>query len=204
MHVSRKQRRVVSVRRRIGVTAALAAYLIATVGVPMPAGAAKRHGTPFPCQSHACGCMSSGDCWENCCCHSPEQMLDWAHEHDVEPPARFLAKVREAESRRLAGSTATPAAKTSCCSQRSKQHSHNTCDAECDEHDSPAGVTFIVGSMARQCRGLADMWCTSGAALPFPSALCWQFQWDLVEWLPLETAGSLIDLSSPPVPPPRV
>jgi hypothetical protein len=80
---------------------ALAGYLIAVTGFPVPAAAAKRAGIPFPCQNNPCGCQTAEQCWSGCTCLTPEQRWAWAREHNVEPPpyaerpaARGCATVR--------------------------------------------------------------------------------------------------------------
>lgn len=41
----------------------------------------------YPCEHCGCGCASATECWSHCCCHTPEQRLQWAIEHGVMPPA---------------------------------------------------------------------------------------------------------------------
>jgi hypothetical protein len=77
-----------SLRRRLCAGLTLAAYLAAALGVPLPAsGRPKDSHTPFPCQNHACGCVTAEQCWTSCCCFTPEQRWAWALAHHVQPPA---------------------------------------------------------------------------------------------------------------------
>ena len=69
---------------------------------------------------------------------------------------------------------------------------------------SPGRTGLVIGALARQCRGLVDLWCASGAALPPPAAVDWQFQWNLVEWVALDRYLLPVCDLAPPVPPPRV
>lgn len=71
-----------------------AVYLIASLGVmPSPALLARWVGNAtegierYPCEDHACGCISAHECWTHCCCHTPHQRLVWAITHGVKPPA---------------------------------------------------------------------------------------------------------------------
>ncbi len=73
-----------------------AIYLVASLGVmPTPAIVARWLGVAistvegaerYPCEKHACGCVSALECWSNCCCHTPRQRLVWAITHGVQPP----------------------------------------------------------------------------------------------------------------------
>src|SRR4051794_16978264 len=73
-------------RRRLWAGVTLVAYLLAALGVPLPASARKEPGVPFPCQDHPCGCRTAEQCWAACCCFTPEQRIAWAQAHHVQPP----------------------------------------------------------------------------------------------------------------------
>ncbi len=188
------------------VAISLAAYLTTTIGVPMPASANKEHGVRYPCEDHACGCTTAAQCWDHCCCFTPEQKLIWAHEHHVEPPAHLAAEVAAATSFSLSHSTSQPpASRNTCCAKHSDHADHDHDGPSCHKHERPStGVTFVPGWMARKCRGQADAWCLSGAVSPPPALVAWQFRWDVVEWLSLDTRPILSGELAPPVPPPRV
>jgi hypothetical protein len=200
--------------RRAVVAAALAAYLVSLIGVPVVKRTARHAGAPFPCQDHACGCSSAEQCWKSCCCYSPAQKLAWAQEHGVEPPAALVAEVALDASLASVGTSPTHAG---CCDEHDHQaahhgescdHEHTTCGAgHCDEHaaaDDATEFALAMGPQARHCRGLVDLWCASGAVLPPPPAVAWQFQWVVVDWLaPAPALLASRDLL-PPVPPPRV
>src|SRR5437016_1785557 len=81
--------------RRITAGLALAAYLVATIGFPIPAPAGKDRSAPFPCQDHACGCRSAEQCWQHCCCFSHAEKLAWAQTNGVEPPSYAEQPVEE-------------------------------------------------------------------------------------------------------------
>jgi len=73
--------------RRLTAGLALTSYLVAVIGFPLPAAAAKDHSRRYPCENHACGCQTAEECWRHCCCFSPEAKLAWARANRVEPPA---------------------------------------------------------------------------------------------------------------------
>jgi hypothetical protein len=199
-------------QRRLVVAVALAGYLVAAVGVPLPAYVNKQQDMPFPCQHHACGCATARQCWQSCCCYTPRQKLAWAIANHVHPPASLVAEVAATDVHDAThGAVSTTEAPAHCCAQRKESsttaaHLHDEGgSATCHEHDAHSmGVTLVIGALARQCRGMAELWSASGAAVPPPAAIDWQFQWDVVEWLTLAAQPLPTSNLSPPVPPPRV
>jgi hypothetical protein len=83
-------------------------------------------------------------------------------------------------------------------------HHANGCCEDHDEDDDSLGITLVIGVKARQCRGLADSWCQSGAVVPAPPSVTWQFQWNVVEWLALDSTQTAAAHLAPPIRPPRV
>lgn len=92
-----------------------AVYLFASIGImPTPAMVANWLGRlvpaselaeRYPCDDHACGCVTASECWLHCCCHTHQQRLNWAAAHGVRPPeavrfsaAQWLAAVEAAKS----------------------------------------------------------------------------------------------------------
>jgi hypothetical protein len=124
-------------RRRLIAAITLVAYLLATLGVPLPAAARKPEDQPFPCQDHPCGCRTAEQCWTACCCFTPEQRWAWARERHIQPPAYAerpaaqgwrTTRLRDREQRPPQPETSCrqcaaedpgrakgPAAKKSCC-----------------------------------------------------------------------------------------
>src|SRR5262245_63434975 len=92
-----------SLARRLVAGFALIAYLLVSVGAPLPARPPKDRSQPFPCQDHACGCQSAADCWQHCCCFSPEQRQAWAQAHDVVPPVPKIGRASCRERGEIAG-----------------------------------------------------------------------------------------------------
>ena len=82
--------------RRATATVALLVYLLAVVGVPLPAGPKKDRSQPFPCMDRPCGCKDAAQCWTSCCCTTPRERLAWARQRGIEPPSALavLAIVR--------------------------------------------------------------------------------------------------------------
>ena len=190
---------------------ALLAYLVATTGIPLPSSRGKQRGVAYPCQHHACGCLSAAECWDHCCCYTPRQKLAWAREYHVEPPARLVAEVAAIDLLAMDHERSEEAgAHCSHCADRTattNEHKH----AEHDDHDichsapsDDGGMTLVLSIVARKCRGLSDLWCAAGAVTPPPVATAWQFQWDIVAWIGSDDQAPPIQHLSPPVPPPRV
>jgi hypothetical protein len=202
-------RRRTLLRRRLTVAVMLATYLAASFGVPVPVRANKPDGKPFPCQHHACGCLTAQQCRENCCCYSAAQRMAWAQQHGIEPPAAWVAELAaDAQAAGHDGPDQHSAPRT-CCAHGSApaschdDHANHGHDAGACDDDSSGDARIVFSLSARACRAISSLWCTTGAVIVAP-AVCWKFQWTVVEWIsPFgESAGSR-DLS-PPVPPPRV
>lgn len=210
------------------VAGALAAYLIAALGVPLPSFQAKDRSQPFPCMDRPCGCKSAAACWTSCCCTTSEERLHWAHEHGIQPPSELLAAVsQEAE-------TANQPARA-CCAQRlpegdehaarvgwgaaprgqslDSQHEHCASNCSTADRDQPIAVTehsrdadaldFVVISAMRECQGISPLWSSLSAATPPPAPVSIEFEWRLAGWIVVcsDSASSLH--FSPAVPPPR-
>jgi hypothetical protein len=188
--------------RSATIAIALAGYLIAATGLPLPILSRKDHSEPFPCMDHACGCASASQCWHNCCCTTPAERLAWAKQHGVEPPLSVLVAVgRQTDE--------FPAAKA-CCTAKHRHDDHD------ELHDSApperSGVAkqqgkeqldFVSISALRQCSGLAPLWSFLAAAPAPPAIVQCDFEWNPVGWVrpSSERASSLA--GSPPIPPPR-
>lgn len=200
--------------------------------MPVPTFAMRQHGERFPCEQHACGCTSARGCWEQCCCYSPREKLAWARRNNIEAPSHLvaeLARLDEAEHQHDDHEhddhddddhcghdyTATDAhVSAACCHNEHTVAASACCDK--DDHDAPAersccqkakpsksATDYLLGIRARQCRGIAEMWCLSGAVAP-PLAVGWQFQWEVVEWVALDLGNLRSGELTPPVPPPRI
>jgi len=58
---------------------------MAPSGIASERIAAKDRTKPFPCMNKPCGCLSAKQCFQKCCCHTPDETLAWAKQHDVSP-----------------------------------------------------------------------------------------------------------------------
>jgi hypothetical protein len=216
MRFRRRDRCTRTRQQRLIAGVAICAYLLTTIGFPLPAYVNKG-GMPFPCQNHACGCATADQCWDHCCCFSTTEKLAWAREHNIVSPERLVAdaEVIEAHAGHSSAKPSACGAAKSCCTEHhgsattsAGRHAHEPHEyANCGkDHDDNAslGVTFVVGIKARQCRGLTDFWCHSGAVVSPPSVVRWQFPWNVVERLAEPETRLSAGILSPPVPPPEV
>jgi hypothetical protein len=144
------------------------AFLVAAVGVPLPAGGKKDRSIPFPCMDRTCGCHDAAGCKAHCCCFSGEEKLAWAAAHDVDPSPfvdnRTLASLSHEGC--VADDTGHQAHSASCCSKKaasSKVASHardsedptknsNFCDSSRPPLTSLGGRENTGGSCASSDR----------------------------------------------------
>jgi hypothetical protein len=207
--------------RRLTAGLLLVAYIATCAGVmPFPAFAFKKKGgQPFPCQDHACGCATAEDCWQHCCCFTPEERWEWARENNVAPPEYAerpaeegwsTARLRDqAENERLPHLACThcqnpPRQNSSCDHSGMTTCCRNESSAQGDRpHDSPPISNGRALLSAWRCQGLSTVWLSTGAVLPFVPTRCWS---------PRETCFGCIAVSDsrpavlpfvPPDPPPR-
>src|SRR5262249_36229142 len=148
-----------------------------------------------PCQGHPCGCRSAEDCWQHCCCLSPEERWAWARAHDVEPPAYAERPSvqgwhatplcdQEAEAGGSAptcshcANSACPDVPSPACCEGSHPPSA-CCHAEPARPDpvqcgsDKARSARVVGLAALNCRGATTLWVSTGTALPPPPVVTW-------------------------------
>jgi hypothetical protein len=208
------------VQRYVTVGVLLAAYLLASLGFPLPARALKDHSQPFPCQDHACGCQTAEECWHSCCCLTPAEQLAWARQHDVTPPpdARCLTAEEESQGwdsrprRQREAGQANPSPSCSSCAScerhtASRASEAKSCCSSAGAKAEPAPrprTTWVIGSLSLRCRGLQTLWMTTGANLPPPAPVQYAHEADPAGWLrPAEMTA--FSWTSPPLsPPPRV
>ncbi|MBY0522373.1 MAG: hypothetical protein K2R98_03205 [Gemmataceae bacterium] len=183
-------------RRGLVITVALAAYLTSALGIPLPVPTAQDVSQPFPCQGHACGCRSADQCWQQCCCYSPEEKLSWAKDHHVEPPAHVNQEAADGwNAPRLRDQEP---AKKSCCSAHAETNRHEQSAAPTCEK-----TNWVMGMSARHCQGLGELWTALAAALPPPAVVQWNYDWSGDSWLQSADAVLLCLSSAPTSPPPR-
>jgi hypothetical protein len=214
--------------RRLSAGLALASYLVAIVGFPLPVSAGKDSGRPYPCQGHPCGCGSAEDCWRHCCCFSPEERWSWAAERHIQPPS-YAEKPgaggwRAARLRERDGHITTRKADCPHCAKAPSATSVATTAQSCCAKSRPAGSTpkapqareaktqkktpkpgsrWRFGWNARHCQGLANVWISSGAIHPPPSVLTWKAFHADAGWISVPRFYTIPLVLTPPDPPPR-
>jgi hypothetical protein len=169
----------------------LSAYLVVAIGLPLPALARKQSGQPFPCQHHLCGCASAEQCWEHCCCFTPEEKLTWAEANGIQPPAyaqRPAAegwsspRLRDQEPGCLADASAPCASqsaprKSACVhcrladNENGRQNQRKCCRSSTDEGTTTTSqekkaYRWTPGVAGLHCRGLSTTWVYAGAVPP--------------------------------------
>src|SRR5438445_841636 len=115
--------------RRLYACVALLCYLATAVGVPLPSLAHKDHSQPFPCQDHPCGCHTAEQCWQHCCCFSPEERFAWAEAHHVEPPAYAERPTAQGWQTARLRDRAAAGAEDSACTRCTTRQTCQTCSA---------------------------------------------------------------------------
>lgn len=210
---SRRQMR----RHRLCAAVTLFAYLVACLGLPIPAAAAPRDaGQPFPCQDHPCGCRTAEQCWMQCCCFTPEQRFSWAREHNVQPPSYAeqptgngwnSPRQRDLDKKPCCSSHGqTQKPEITCCSN----HQQPSCEEwsqeqqPCDQSPAkPKKTGWVLGMMALQCQGHSTLWAGAGLVLPPPPPLTWNPWPNLVDQVFLIDEFAVSFSANPPEPPPR-
>jgi hypothetical protein len=209
MHLWRRQNGR-TLRRRLVAACTLVAYLVASLGLPVPATVAKEAGQAFPCQHHGCGCKSAEQCWGQCCCFSPEQRFAWAESHDVQPPSY---------AEKPAATTWRTARKRdqvkNCCSE--KQPTATSCQT-CPETSLPeqpeppaekapaenkSKFRWALGMSALACQGKATLWATTASVLPPTPPVTWAPWPTLLGRISYSDETAFLIPVLPPDPPPR-
>jgi hypothetical protein len=206
------------IRHRLYAGITLFAYLVAAMGLPLPAAvvARKDASQPFPCQDHPCGCKTAEQCWSHCCCFSPEERFAWAREHNVQPPSY----AEKPGSHGWHSPRQRDLAKKPCCSSqnqpRSEQPSccqdHQPCCEKVvqeQENQKPSSKTkkskgWVLGVMALQCQGHSTWWASAGSVLPPGPPLTWNPWPVLLDRFALADELASILSFHPPEPPPRL
>jgi hypothetical protein len=202
---------------------ALAGYLLAVAGFPVPLRPAKDLSRPFPCQNHRCGCLSADDCWHHCCCFSSQERLAWARKHEVVPPPVVRAeaplswntpRLRDRQAAARPPSTAEgqcPECRrlptTAACCRHDQGQQPSCCTTRRPASQEGTAVpapktTWVIALTARCCGGFETDWLHTGAAL-LPALLDWRHDWAPVCWLELIGLLPLALPSPPSAPPPR-
>lgn len=123
------------------------AFLLATVGIPLPAYRLKPTGRPYPCMGHACGCRDAEHCWKDCCCYSQQEKLAWAHAHNVTPPSYLLAAVEHDEHEHEDGHEHDVTAAASVVSSLAAKPVHRSCCHRAEPCEATQAAAALPSAM---------------------------------------------------------
>ncbi len=140
----------------------LAAYLMAALGVPLPAGPRVASAT---CQRLACGCSSAEACRLGGCCCSPHG----AQSSESETTTQNRKKKSKAAQRHQQQVADGTCCKKPCCQPQPNGETAQTDDADEDADESSDGVEWVIGISAMKCRGQSTFWVSAGIVLPAPA-----------------------------------
>ncbi|MEI6239354.1 MAG: hypothetical protein WCR51_03110 [Planctomycetia bacterium] len=171
--------------RRATIWLATIGYALVASGLPLPlavdhgprsAVAEKRlsgkdRSQPFPCMDKPCGCATAEQCFSNCCCNTPAELLAWAKANRVEPG--LIAALR----RRVAAPAPEAPAATSCCTAKRQATCCSDAPAELPQQPAESAAfepvsrhTLVLSSMLA-CGGIVSQWLAVGGALPPPAVV---------------------------------
>jgi hypothetical protein len=172
---------------------AVIGYVLVASGLPLPGGvpptggdaaakrlSAKDRSRPFPCMDKPCGCTTAEQCFTNCCCHTPAELLAWAQARRIEPAVIVALERRAAGPEGVAsgGTVGRPTQAANCCSTAARP----ACCAETDRpaccsasapvpvepEAVPVAVRTVVLRAMLACGGIVSQWLTVGGSLPPP------------------------------------
>lgn len=187
-------------------------------GLPIVPFVKKDLSSPFPCQSHACGCANAEMCWNRCGCFSDEERYAWAQRNGVRPPESFqrrLAAVRKAGGSLAAnrsGSGRASAGRASskcggCCGACETPvracHSDGSKVVVRTARDRSSSTVLVLSIEEARCKNLAmQILASASGFVPEP---VWRPQASpLVERVAEFSAVVIQPDRDPPVPPPRL
>ncbi len=202
---------------------AVISYVLVASGLPLPGGvpptggdavakrlSAKDRSRPFPCMDKPCGCGSAEQCFTNCCCHTPAELLAWARAKRVDR-AVIVALSRRAAA--PGGTISPPNLVASCCSTVARP----ACCAEADRpaclgatppvpvepEAVPVAVPAVVLRAMLACGGIVAEWLAVGGSLPPPPVTACDRGGPPAAALTLFDESSLSERVAPEGPPPR-
>ena len=187
------------------------------LSLPVPAtSSGKDRSAPFPCQDRPCGCSSAARCWNDCCCFTNQQKLDWAAANNVKPPEFVVAAAEKEkaegekqEAVEVASCCQKPPAPVSACCQSEKTAAPKAACCETKPTEVSAENTeddsaTVIGWFAQKCQGKGGpIWSsmpwadglTERPSLPAPTLNSW------AQPISCCITGRVAD---PPEPPPRL
>ena len=198
--------------RRATLWLATLGYALVASGLPIPLGvdrgprsaaaekrlAGKDRSLPFPCMDKPCGCATAEQCFSNCCCNTPAELLAWAKANRVEPGVIAALAGRVA---------ATTPVGESCCSAKQK----TCCSASAapvvavqhDTHATDDAAKSVSLRAMRACQGMAAEWLLPGISLPPLSVAAIRLVTGPGASIRLVDLSSFGALPAPDGPPPR-
>ena len=204
---------------RITAWMALLGYAVVASGVPLPIGvaspaasdsqAAKRlavkdRSRPFPCMNKPCGCATAEQCFSNCCCNTPAELLAWAKANRIDPTV-IVALKRRAAVPAPQSSCCSTAAKPPCCAEAAKD---SCCEASPGESAEPEESRHSVRTVSLRamlaCGGIVAEWLSVGVALPPPPVVACDRVAEPIASLIIADEFSLSERIAPDGPPPRM
>ena len=206
-----------AVLRRATIWLATVGYALVVSGLPLPLGgmqpasptsaAAKRlagkdRSQPFPCMDKPCGCTTAEQCFANCCCNTPAELLAWAKAHRVEPGliAALRRRVAAAPEKSAVTSCCAVKQQAACCTEPPVEAPRQPADSA----DEPVSRHTVVLSSMLACGGLVSQWLAIGGALPPPAVVAVVFVAPLGELCASGDDVCRAERAKPAAPPPRV
>jgi hypothetical protein len=145
-----------------------------------------------------CGCATAEQCFSNCCCNTPAELLAWAKANRVEPG------VIAALAGRVSGTTPVG---ESCCSAKQKTCcSASAAPVVAVQHDTDAtddAARSVSLRAMRACQGMAAEWLLPGISLPPLSVAAIRLVTGPGASIRLVDLSSFGALPAPDGPPPR-
>jgi hypothetical protein len=218
---------------------ALVGYAIVASGLPLPMGASssaasnspaakrlagKDRSRPFPCMDKPCGCATAEQCFSNCCCNSPAELLAWAKANRIDPAVIVALKRRAAAPAvSVKRSCCSPKAETSCCESPSSAPTAideaDVCsdyrslaanpewpddDEDHREESWPVSEKVVVLRAMLACGGIVAQWSAIGISLPPPPVVSCEKSAEPAGEVACHDESFLSERAAPDAPPPRV
>jgi hypothetical protein len=224
---------------RITAWMALVGYALVASGLPLPLGAAspaasnspaakrlavKDRSRPFPCMDKPCGCATAEQCFSNCCCNTPAELMAWAKANRVDPAVIVALKRRAAASAvSVKRSCCGPKAETSCCEWPASAPAAIDEADVCSDYRSlaanpewpddgedhrekswPVSEKVVVLRAMLACGGIVAQWSAIGICLPPPPVVSCEKSAEPAGEVACHDESFLSERAAPDAPPPRV
>jgi len=203
--------------RRLTTWCVIGAYCLVASGLPLPLGgspaavdavasrrlAGKDRSTPFPCMDKPCGCATAEQCFSNCCCNTPAELLAWARARRIEPAviAALQRRVAAPPVIEKPSSCCAVAKGSGCCEEESPSCCESSAPEEDRPHERDDRVVVLRAMLA--CGGIVAQWCAAAGALP-PPVVESPLQCLVLVWIGLVDEVDDGPAFSPQAPPPRL